>query len=162
MDNLLWEARLLFWQMAQMKLTGFLYWNLNAWHARTDPSGNTASHQPLDVMAMGSPYVPAAQWTPWQSRPNDVGDGQLTLAGKAGPIATIRLHAVRDGVEDFGYFALLRQKNGEAAVQNAIRTMSTPGNLQEHIGGSKTELEAMMAQREAVAAMIVKADGRDA
>ena len=25
-DNMLWEPRLLFWQMAQMKLTGFLYW----------------------------------------------------------------------------------------------------------------------------------------
>ena len=104
---------------------------------------------------MSSPYVPAAQWTPWQTRTNDVGDGQLTLAGEAGPIATIRLHAVRDGIEDFGYFALLRQKKGEAAVQDAIKKMSTPGDLQQHIGGSKTELEAMMAQREAVAALVV-------
>ena len=128
--------------------------NLNAWEGHADPSGNTASYKPLDVAAMSSPYVPPAQWTPWQTRTNDVGDGQLTLAGKAGPIATIRLHAVRDGIEDFGYFALLRQKKGEAAVQDAIKKMATPGNLQEHIAGSKTELEAMMAEREAVAALI--------
>lgn len=103
---------------------------------------------------MTSPYIDPKDWTPWQSHPNDVGDGQLTLAGTDGPIATIRLHGIRDGIEDFGYFSLLRAKKGEAAVQDAISKMSTPGDLQQHIGGSRAELSSMMAQRDAVAAMI--------
>ena len=28
--------------------------------------------------------------------------GKLTYAGKHGPIGSIRLHAIRDGIEDFG------------------------------------------------------------
>ena len=35
-DNLLWEPRLLFWQMAQMKLTGFLYWYALCHRSRSD------------------------------------------------------------------------------------------------------------------------------
>jgi hypothetical protein len=37
----------------------------------------------------------------------DVGDGKLMYAGVDGPIGSIRLHAVRDGIEDFGYVHLL-------------------------------------------------------
>ena len=35
-DNMLWEPRLLFWQMAQMKLTGFLYWYALCHRSRSD------------------------------------------------------------------------------------------------------------------------------
>ena len=42
LDNPLFEARLLFWQVAQMKLTGFLYWNLNAWEGNADADGRKA------------------------------------------------------------------------------------------------------------------------
>ena len=156
LDNELHESRLLFWQMAQLKLTGFLYWNLNAWEGHTDPANNTASYVPIDVGALTTPYIDPADWTPWQTHSNDVGDGQLTLAGTEGPIATIRLHSIRDGIEDFGYFSLLHDKKGDAAVQEAISKMSTPGDLQQHIGGSMAELREMMAQRDAVAAMITK------
>ena len=81
----------------------------------------------------------------------DVGDGKLLYAGTDGPIGSVRLAAVRDGIEDFGYLALLKAQKGDAAVQALISPLSTPGNLQEHIGGSPEELKLFMAQRAAIA-----------
>ena len=72
-----------------------------------------------------------------------------------GPIASIRLHAIRDGIEDFGYLALLKAKQGDAAAQAMVAKLATPGNLQEHIGGSAGELEKMMTTRDAIAKAIV-------
>eukprot|EP01043_Picozoa_sp_COSAG02_P082184 COSAG02_NODE_20466_length_830_cov_1.406293_2_plen_111_part_01 len=72
LDNLLHESRLLFWQIAQLRLTGFLYWNLNAWEGHADPSNNTASYQPIDTATITSPYIDPGSWTPWQTHANDV------------------------------------------------------------------------------------------
>jgi|EP01049_Picozoa_sp_SAG25_P002041 hypothetical protein len=73
---MLHEPRLLFWQMAQLRLTGFLYWNLNAWENHVP--NVTLSHEPIDSDGLASPFVDPAAWRPWQSQPFDVGDGKLT------------------------------------------------------------------------------------
>ena len=75
-------------------------------------------------------------------------------AGIDGPIASIRLQAVRDGIEDFGYLQLLKDKHGDAAAQAFVAKLATPGNLQEHMGGSVPELQQMMATRDAIAKAI--------
>ena len=75
-------------------------------------------------------------------------------AGTDGPIASIRLQAVRDGIEDFGYLQLLKDKHGDAAAQAFVAKLATPGNLQEHMGGSVPELQQMMATRDAIAKAI--------
>ena len=97
-------------------------------------------------------------WSPMKPATSDpalrVGDGVLLYAGDDGPLATIRLHNIRDGVEDFGYLALLRQLRGDAAVQAAIAPLSNRSDQERHIGGSRAELDAFMAQRLAVARMI--------
>ena len=84
----------------------------------------------------------------------DVGDGKLVYGGTDGPIGSIRLAAVRDGIEDFGYLALLKEAKSDAAVQDVIAKVATPGNLQQHIGGSPEELKLFMAQRTAIAEVL--------
>jgi len=97
LDNPLHEPRLLFWQTAQLRLSGFLYWDLNAWE------NTSVTHTLINGTALSSPYIDPRDWTPMQTEGSrDVGDGKLTYAGIDGPVASIRLHAVRDGIEDYG------------------------------------------------------------
>ena len=58
-DNFLYEARLLFWQAAQLQLYGFTYWGLNAWR-------NNLTHAPINGSALRSPFVDPAAWSPMQ------------------------------------------------------------------------------------------------
>ena len=146
--------------MAQLRLTGFLYWDLNAWENRVTKGGFTAplSHTPIDGASLTSPFIDPGAWQPWQSQPHDVGDGKLTYAGKDGPIGSIRLHAIRDGIEDFGYLALLKAKKGDAAVQQLLAKISDPSNLQKHIGLDAAtrgaDLKLLMAQRREIAKVL--------
>jgi hypothetical protein len=90
--------------------------------------------------------------------PNDVGDGQLLFPSADGnPLGTIRLHNIRDGLEDFGYLALLRQlPGGDAAVQKITAMLSDPTDLQKHVDGGSAGLHLLATQRQAVAAAIEK------
>ena len=55
LDNELHEARLLFWQVAQLRLTGFLYWDLNYWgQVHAPPGGVMPSYAPIDGAALTS------------------------------------------------------------------------------------------------------------
>ena len=154
LDNPLHEPRLLFWQIAQLRLTGFLYWDLNAWEGRTHPA---PSHTPIDGDRARSPYIDPSEWTPVQTpgSGNDVGDGKLLYAGSGGlPIASIRLHAIRDGIEDHAYLTMLKALRGDAAMQAAIAPVSNPNDLQQHVDSSVSGLSLLMKQRSAVAADI--------
>ena len=61
---------------------------------------------------------------------------------------------VRDGIEDHGYFALLAEKKGDAAVQALIAQVSQPGDLTQHASGSAADLQLMMDLRDAVASQL--------
>ena len=149
LDNELHEARLLFWQVAQLRLTGFLYWDLNYWgQVHAPPGGVMPSYAPIDGAALTSPFIDPAEWSPWQTGPHDVGDGKLTYGGTDGPLGSIRLHGIRDGI---GYFSLLKAKKGDAAVQAVLAQISHPDDLTQHATGSGADLKRMMALREAVA-----------
>lgn len=78
------EHRVLFWQLWNAGLTGFLYWNATSW-SRADP------------------------WTDPMTFPGGNGDGSLFYPGPEGPLPSLRLAVVRDGVDDFGYLSRLRE-----------------------------------------------------
>ena len=52
------------------------------------------------------------------------GDGSLLYPGKKvgidGPVGSIRLEALRDGIEDFDYLTLADQKLGPAATKSFV------------------------------------------
>ena len=79
-------------------MTGFLYWGLAVW--RDNLKGK--ARWP-DV-----PWDPAT-WRNAAGKPHH-GDGQLIYPGpKAEPLSSVRLENLRDGIEDYEYFWLLRQ-----------------------------------------------------
>jgi len=81
--------RVLFWQQKREGIQGFLFWSVNYWNRQfiDDP------------------------WTNQDTLRDDLyGDGSLVYPGAAvgvkGPVGSLRLEVIRDGLEDFDYFAL--------------------------------------------------------
>ena len=64
--------------------------------------------------------------------------------GYPGPIGSLRLESVRDGVEDYDYFTLLDQKYGEGTSDLIIKQITTS------LGSYKTDAELFNALRTAV------------
>ena len=95
------EARLLWWMAHQRGIEGFLYYAMNRWPGRETP---------LRADAYGR-----VDWNPISFGTAN-GDGSLFYAGVDGPISSIRLENVRDGIEDYELLTLLSaQVDGETA-----------------------------------------------
>jgi hypothetical protein len=113
-DDPLIEARILWWQAYQQKLDGFLFWGVNIWERRNNS-------RPIDP-ALG----PFLDWSITTGKANDEdylrelhGDGVLLYPGKAGPIGSIRLANIRDGLEDHEYLWLLAKQAGVEPARKA-------------------------------------------
>jgi hypothetical protein len=95
--------RTLLWQQKREGLQGLLYWSVNYWAKQfvADP------WQDMDTIGTG--YY---------------GDGSLLYPGKKvgidGPVGSIRLEVLRDGLEDFDYLTLADRKLGQAATQQFV------------------------------------------
>lgn len=89
LDYPLIKTRLLHWANFKYGLTGYLHWGFNYW--RGDPFKDLQS-----------------DWLP-------PGDSHIVYPGKRGPLNSIRLEALRDGVEDFELLKLLEKKDPKAA-----------------------------------------------
>jgi len=92
------DHRVLVWQNWKYQVTGFLYWGLNVWR---------------DNLA-GDKRWPEVKWNPatWRNGAGKAhnGDGQLIYPGpERQPLSSIRLENLRDGIEDYEYFWLLRE-----------------------------------------------------
>lgn len=105
------EHRMLFWQNYLYQITGLLYWNTINW----DPK---STKDPWEDVA-------TVKWI----RDNLYGDGMLLYPGKKvgidGPVSSIRLEVIRDGIEDYSYLWLLEQKAGREAVLPYVRKLTT-------------------------------------
>jgi hypothetical protein len=89
------ESRSVMWHLQRVDADGFLYYAIN--HV-------TGPQTPIDEA--GGPYT---QWNP-RSFMNFNGDGHLIYAGRGGPLASIRLANIRDGLEDYEYMKLLEKR----------------------------------------------------
>lgn len=98
------EHRMLFWQNYLYDVTGLLYWSTTYWGETKDPWENMAT--------WGGLY----------------GDGSLIYPGKKvgidGPVTSIRLETIRDGLEDYRYLRLLENKIGRDAVLPYVRKLA--------------------------------------
>jgi len=106
------EGRLLGWLTYRYRADGLLFWHVNLWPdappLKTDDTFLTA------WVAETSLRMP--------------GDGQLLYPGAAGPMPSIRLANVRDGIEDYEWLQMLERKKGrgaaEAAAAELVRGMT--------------------------------------
>lgn len=109
------EARLLAWQQYSDNCDGVFNWGINYWHRRslTDDSD-----------------VYFSDWHYGQGMGGMTGDGLMIYPGKNGPVTSIRLANVRDGVQDYELIKLAEAKIGKDAVLKLVKGIAPD---QEHI-----------------------------
>lgn len=105
--------RILFWQQKQRGINGFLYWSAVYWDPKftRDPWTNIRTYE-----FHGGAY----------------GDGSLVYPGDRvginGPVTSIRLELLRNGMDDFDYLTLFEKLRGKAAMQALIARATTDLN----------------------------------
>jgi hypothetical protein len=96
-------SRTLLWQQKREGMQGLLYWSVNYWARQfvADP------WQDMDTIGTGF-----------------YGDGSLLYPGNKvgidGPVGSIRLEVLRDGLEDFDYLTLADQRLGPEATRKYV------------------------------------------
>jgi hypothetical protein len=103
------QHRILLWQAyADPIITGLLYWRATHWWEVEDPYQDMATVKGID------PHI-------W-------GDGSLfypgTRFGIDGPVTSIRLECIRDGLEDLEYLVLAEKKFGRERVMELVRQVT--------------------------------------
>ena len=127
------ETRLLWWMTYQQGVTGFLYYTMNRW--------------PNQEAVMRVDGRNRTNWNP-ASYETANGDGCLFYAGPEGPITTIRLENVRDGIEDYELLNLLDEEPAHALCDRLIRSMTDYSRDAEEFRQVRTELlEKLEARR---------------
>ena len=98
--------RALFWQQYYNNVDGFLYWLVNNW-TTADPCAESHYSDPPG----GRVY----------------GDGVLMYPGKTlgvdGPVASVRLECLRDGIEDYTMLKLAEEKLGHEWVNALVESI---------------------------------------
>lgn len=112
LDNDLIEARTIFWQVYHQKFDAFLYWGLNIWS--TPPQTGLVDPAAGPFLEWSITTDPGGEVLGWLH-----GDGRLLYPGQDGPIGSIRLANIRDGLEDYEYLWLLAEKLGDREAARA-------------------------------------------
>jgi len=93
------------------------------------------------------------------------GDGMLVYPGPAGPINSVRWEIIRDGIEDYDYLALLRERRrkllergGKEAVLKRLDNVFDLRSVFTGLSQFEHNPEALLAKREQIGAMIDEAD----
>ncbi len=113
LDNPLIEARVIWWQAFAYNVEGFLYWGLNIWE-RAGNDHLIPDNAPRRIgwsVSTGGDYG-------WLQ-----GDGELIYAGVNGPIGSLRMEAIRDGLEDCELLRLAAVRSG-AKGADLVRPVS--------------------------------------
>lgn len=101
--------RLLFTQQWMMGVQGLLYWDVNWWGEKDGTPLN-----PWDDMA-----------TVKFIDPNLYGDGSLLYNGTDGPVSSLRLETIRDGIDDFEYLCLAEKLFGREKTLELVSQIVT-------------------------------------
>lgn len=122
------KYRVLFWQQKLYNVDNFLYYLTNDWFAFEDDLGWNSKHE--------------------KTAEYDVyGNGVLIYCGAYkdiyGPVGSLRLECVRDGIEDFEYLTILEKYYGKETVDNIISRITT--SLGKYIEDEELFTEVMIA-----------------
>ncbi|MCQ2429836.1 MAG: DUF4091 domain-containing protein [Clostridia bacterium] len=106
MDEQAVKYRILFWQQKLYGVQSFLYYSCNDWAYLGEKAGLDPKHEvsafPFDVYGNGILV--------WCGKPFD----------EYGPVGSLRLECVRDGIEDFEYLTMLEKLYGKDVTDALI------------------------------------------
>lgn len=166
------EMRVWVWQTWQRKIEGLLVWQINYW---------TSSAAYPDRAHPQNPYLDPMSWTsgystpPGEKRPWGNGDGRFLYPPLAaasadpqrpvldGPIDSIRWEHLRDGIEDYEFFCLLRDRLARAKprvssaeAEEYSRLLQVPETVTRSMTEFAPDGAAIEAHRHALARAIEK------
>ena len=120
LDYPLVDCRITGWLTWRYGLDGLGYWNTNAWHYGTPtmPHGNNFRTDPAERWPNG-PWDPSWTCSAKCTTAPCQGSGQLVYPGPDGPLSSIRLETIRDGIEDYEYLRLLERKTAALAAKRS-------------------------------------------
>jgi hypothetical protein len=137
------DARLLLGaQSLLLKADGFLYWQVAKWH-----SPRTLGTDPFTDWVAASCF-------------GFNGEGCITGVGPDGiPLPTVRLENFRDGLEDYAYVKILKEKiaahgRNKAWAERAKSLVAVPPSVVKSLDCFNDDPSALYAWRDAVADMI--------
>jgi hypothetical protein len=138
------ESRILWWQLYREKIAGLLYWGVAVWPR----PGNKQPIDPAQGPLVG--WNVTTQIPEWSALH---GDGLLIYPGINGPMSSIRLENIRDGIEDYEYLWQLAQASGgtSAASREACEAITQGLTAFTH------NPEAVYIQRDIIAHRIASA-----
>jgi hypothetical protein len=144
----------------KFKTDGFLYYALASWANYTkDSKGKWTSGRPSVLMTGG----PLTNFTgnSWQ---NFNGDGRLVYPGNSGPVPTIRLKNIRDGLEDYIYLKMLedavldvragKRNSPEGWLDRAEAALVVNKQMVDTLTRFSTDGNILLAQREQISVLI--------
>lgn len=99
------RPRILFWQQKALGIEGMLYWETSYWAETSNPWTD-----PLTTPSTGN---------------TSFGDGSLFYPGEDGPVASLRLEAITDGIEDYEYLTMAEELFGRDYVDDIIARVTT-------------------------------------
>jgi hypothetical protein len=130
-------------QSVFFKADGFLYWQMAKWH-----SPRTIGTEPFTDWVAASCF-------------GFNGEGCLTAAGPDGiPLPTVRLENFRDGLEDYAYVAILKEKlaarggREDEWTRKAKALVAVPPSLVKALDCFSDDPEVLYAWRDAMADLI--------
>ena len=142
------------------KPDGFLYYSLALWQdIAVQPDGGMKYALRKNPMR-GAPLTDwaGASWI------DNNGDGTLAYPAENGPVATMRLKAMRDGLEDYHYMLLLNSaveavkagkiKMSGAWQQAAQSSLSVNPEVVSNLTSFSTTPETLLAERQKIAELI--------
>ncbi len=113
MDTASIRHRILFWQQKLYNVDGFLYYLVNDWYGLSEDHGLNKKHETNGGNDFFDCY----------------GNGVLLYCGadfdEYGPVSSLRLENVRDGIEDFEYLTMLEAIYGEELTDALIGRLTT-------------------------------------
>lgn len=135
------EHRILFWQAWALGIKGFHYWGVNYVQPGQDPYDDVSDATPVN------------------------GDGLLVYPGASGPVDSQRWEIVRDGIEDYDYFAIFMERRAALNKQGGNEALLARAAKVYNIGGLVPDLvtfprepEGIEARREELGRMIEEMD----
>ena len=125
------ELRVWLWQTWAERVTGVLIWETVYWTSDTAYPDRARPQNPyLDPMC----WAADGKMAPGTKRPWGNGDGRFLYPPEAaadgnpaapvldGPVDTLRLELLRDGIEDYEYFVILKRLLAEKGAKLDSRT----------------------------------------
>ncbi|MBI2423395.1 MAG: DUF4091 domain-containing protein [Candidatus Hydrogenedentes bacterium] len=168
------ELRVWLWQTWAQKIQGILVWTTNYWHSPTAyPKGQQDPYaDPMSwVVGYGVAEGTRAPWGNGDGRflypPRAAAESNYTATVVEGPVESIRWEMLRDGIEDYEYFAMLQRLLAakEAQLTDAERIayeglLRVPEGVAVSVTGFTSDPAPMETHRRELAAAIAALQSR--